>query len=254
MSTKFFTNQEGNSLLKKFEGVFANIPSIQHFDALVGYFRASGYFKVRPFLDNIPEIRVLVGINVDQLMKRYHDRGQYYLENPAETKEAFLGSIIQDIEQADYDEVTERGIIQFIDDLIKEKIELRAHPKQTIHAKVYIFRPANFSGRGLAGNFLEVAEIWLENKIAIRYLVLSSFNRQPNGTASDMGPQDKWLTIEDLSSYLKMSRTKLYQIAQKGELPGSKIGTQWRFDREEIDDWVKSKRPVADKKSTWGTK
>jgi excisionase family DNA binding protein len=91
-----------------------------------------------------------------------------------------------------------------------------------------------------AGNSLEVVEIWLENRIAIRYLVLSSFNRQPNGTASDMDPQNKWLTIEDLSSYLKMSRTKLYQMAQKGELPGSKIGTQWRFDRDRIDEWMES--------------
>ncbi len=35
-----------------------------------------------------------------------------------------------------------------------------------------------------------------------------------------------------------MSRSKLYQMAQKGELPGSKIGTQWRFDREKIDAWM----------------
>ena len=59
MSSKFFTNQGGNSLLKKFEGVFENIESIRHFDALVGYFRASGYFKIRPFLDKIPKIRIL---------------------------------------------------------------------------------------------------------------------------------------------------------------------------------------------------
>lgn len=31
MPTKFFTNQEDNSLLKKFEGVFTNIESIRHF-------------------------------------------------------------------------------------------------------------------------------------------------------------------------------------------------------------------------------
>ena len=49
---------------------------------------------------------------------------------------------------------------------------------------------------------------------------------------TDMESQDKWLTIEELSGYLKMSRSKLYQMAQKGELPGSKIGTQWRFDRD----------------------
>ena len=142
MPTKFFTNQDDNSLLKKFEGVFTHVQSIRHFDALVGYFRASGYFKIRPFLNNIPKIRILVGINVDLLMKKYHDKGQLYLESPEETKSALLDDMIKNIQDADYDEVTENGIIQFIEDLISDKIELRAHPKKKIHAKVYIFRPA----------------------------------------------------------------------------------------------------------------
>jgi len=145
MNTKFFTNQDDNSLLKKFEGVFTNIASIRHFDALVGYFRTSGYFKVRAFLDKIPKIRILVGINVDQLIKKYHDKGQLYLENPDETKADFLNEIIKNIQEANYDEVTEKGILQFIDDLVSGKIELRAHPKKKIHAKVYIFRPATFN-------------------------------------------------------------------------------------------------------------
>ncbi len=145
MSTKFFTNQSGNSLLQKFEGVFSNVESIRCFDALVGYFRASGYFKVREFLDKIPQIRILVGINVDQLTKKYHDKGQYFLANPDETKNDFLTDTIKNIQEADYDEVTEKGIIQFIEDLLSGKIELRAHPKQKIHAKVYIFRPVNFN-------------------------------------------------------------------------------------------------------------
>ena len=145
MPTKFFTNQNDNSLLKKFEGVFTNIESIRHFDALVGYFRTSGYFKVRAFLDRIPKIRILVGINVDQLIKKYHDKGQLYLENPDETKADFLQEIIKNIQEANYDEVTEKGILQFIDDLVSGKIELRAHPKKKIHAKVYIFRPATFN-------------------------------------------------------------------------------------------------------------
>lgn len=145
MPTKFFTNQDENSLLRKFEGVFENCKSIRHFDALVGYFRTSGYFKVRPFLDNIPSIRILVGINVDKLIKKYHDKGQLFLDNPAETKESFLNEIINNIQDANYDEITEEGIIQFIEDLTNGKIELRAHPKKKIHAKVYIFRPASFN-------------------------------------------------------------------------------------------------------------
>ena len=132
MPTKFFTNQNDNSLLKKFEGVFTNIESIRHFDALVGYFRTSGYFKVRAFLDKIPKIRILVGINVDQLIKKYHDKGQLYLENPDETKADFLDEIIKNIQEANYDEVTEKGILQFIDDFtfnIALKI-MQVHPRK----------------------------------------------------------------------------------------------------------------------------
>ena len=63
MSTKFFTNHEANTLLKKLEGVFEHNKDIEVFDALVGYFRASGYFAIRPFLNRVPKVRVLVGID-----------------------------------------------------------------------------------------------------------------------------------------------------------------------------------------------
>lgn len=56
---------------------------------------------------------------------------------------------------------------------------------------------------------------------------------------------DKWLTIDELAEYLKLSRTKLYRMAQAGEIPAYKVGVQWRFNREEIDDWVTSQRPGA---------
>jgi excisionase family DNA binding protein len=55
--------------------------------------------------------------------------------------------------------------------------------------------------------------------------------------------QDKWLTIDELADYLKMGRTKLYRMAQEGNIPASKVGNQWRFDREEIDEWMKRQRP-----------
>ncbi len=58
---------------------------------------------------------------------------------------------------------------------------------------------------------------------------------------------DKWLTIDELAAYLKMGRTKLYTMAQKGEIPGDKIGSQSRFDREEIDAWIKSGRAAKRK-------
>lgn len=49
-----------------------------------------------------------------------------------------------------------------------------------------------------------------------------------------------WLDFEHLTAYLKMPRSTLYRLVQKGELPGHKVGRSWRFDREDIDKWIKS--------------
>jgi len=57
--------------------------------------------------------------------------------------------------------------------------------------------------------------------------------------------QHKWMTIDELADYLKMGRTKLYRMAQECEIPASKIGNQWRFDREEIDEWMRKQRPTS---------
>lgn len=56
---------------------------------------------------------------------------------------------------------------------------------------------------------------------------------------------DKWLTVKEVAAYLKLSTDLVYKFAQHGKIPVSKIGNQWRFDREEIDAWVKAQRPNA---------
>jgi superfamily II DNA/RNA helicase len=145
MSNKFFTNSEENTLIKKFEGVFTFNPNIQNFDALVGYFRASGYFRIRPFLDKVPNIRILVGINIDKMLADAQKEGLEFFKNHEKTKEDFIIKIQEDIEKANYDKDTEKGILQFIDDLIEKKIQIKAHPEKKIHAKVYILRPEPFN-------------------------------------------------------------------------------------------------------------
>lgn len=54
---------------------------------------------------------------------------------------------------------------------------------------------------------------------------------------------DKWLTIDEIAQYLQVSTVKLYKLCQKGKLPASKVGGQWRFDLKEIDTWVRQQRP-----------
>ena len=68
-NAKFFTNRENNTLYGKFAGILENNVSIDRFDAVVGYLRASGYFKIRKFLSRMKKVRILVGINTDKYIE-----------------------------------------------------------------------------------------------------------------------------------------------------------------------------------------
>ncbi len=48
--------------------------------------------------------------------------------------------------------------------------------------------------------------------------------------------------VESLAKYLGVSGRTIYRLAEKGELPGSKVGRQWRFEKAAIDQWVKDQR------------
>ncbi len=58
-----------------------------------------------------------------------------------------------------------------------------------------------------------------------------------------------WLTIEDLASYLKKPKSTLYKLVVARRLRGYKVGRSWRFDREEVDSWVKSHKPRPTKRA-----
>jgi superfamily II DNA/RNA helicase len=139
MSTKFFTNEADNTLLKKFEGVF-EYKNIHFFDALVGYFRASGYFQIRPFIEKASQIRILTGINVDKLVLEAQKNGIMFEADAHLSKDDFFKDVKKNIQHAEYSKTVEDGMLQFIEDLVKGKVQLRVHPKQNIHAKIYIFR------------------------------------------------------------------------------------------------------------------
>jgi len=49
---------------------------------------------------------------------------------------------------------------------------------------------------------------------------------------------DTWLTVKEVTQYLKLSPDLIYKLAQQGKIPASKVGTAWRFKREKIDQWM----------------
>ena len=48
----------------------------------------------------------------------------------------------------------------------------------------------------------------------------------------------KILTMDELSAYLRISKSTLYKLAVEGKLPGQKVGKRWRFHKGAIDAWV----------------
>ena len=46
------------------------------------------------------------------------------------------------------------------------------------------------------------------------------------------------MTIEEVAAYLRVSERTVYDWAQKGQLPGGKLGTTWRFKRSDVEGWV----------------
>lgn len=53
------------------------------------------------------------------------------------------------------------------------------------------------------------------------------------------------MTLEEVASYLRLSKDTVYRMAQRGRIPASKVGMQWRFRREDVDQWLDKNRNVA---------
>jgi PTS system nitrogen regulatory IIA component len=49
---------------------------------------------------------------------------------------------------------------------------------------------------------------------------------------------DNIMTLEEVAKYLKMKPQTIYLWAQKGSIPAVKLGKEWRFRRDVIDEWL----------------
>ncbi|MBC8436415.1 MAG: helix-turn-helix domain-containing protein [Candidatus Omnitrophica bacterium] len=53
------------------------------------------------------------------------------------------------------------------------------------------------------------------------------------------------IDIDELAGYLKLKRQTIYNWLHEGKISGMKVGGVWRFDRKEIDNWLKSRRRLS---------
>lgn len=53
---------------------------------------------------------------------------------------------------------------------------------------------------------------------------------------------EKLLTLQQIAQRFQISETTLYKLVRNGKIPAIKIGNQWRFKMEDIEEWLESQK------------
>jgi excisionase family DNA binding protein len=46
------------------------------------------------------------------------------------------------------------------------------------------------------------------------------------------------MTLEEVAAYLHVHQSTLYRLLKAQSIPAFKLGSDWRFNRESIDQWI----------------
>lgn len=144
-NTKFTTNEDGESTLERKLKTYLH--DTEFFEVLVGYFYTSGFYKIYKSLENVKEIRILIGISTDyktySLMEEA--KSTELRLNDEKTKELFSEKLIDEMNYSEDSLDVEEGILKFIEWLQTGKLKIKTYPYDRIHAKLYIMTYDEYS-------------------------------------------------------------------------------------------------------------
>jgi excisionase family DNA binding protein len=53
---------------------------------------------------------------------------------------------------------------------------------------------------------------------------------------------DEILTLAEVAQMLKVAGKTVYTMAQRGEVPAFKVRGQWRFKRDDLNQWIEQQK------------
>ena len=62
-----------------------------------------------------------------------------------------------------------------------------------------------------------------------------------NRTKTVSSGRKKVMNLREVAGYLGVHTSTIYKHAQKGTIPAFKIGSDWRFPKKYIDQWIDEK-------------
>ena len=48
-----------------------------------------------------------------------------------------------------------------------------------------------------------------------------------------------FLTVKEVAQYLRVNEYTVYRLVNQKKIPAYKVGSQWRFKRSVLDEWLK---------------
>jgi len=186
MSSKFFTNQGTNTLENRLKDILSHY-SVEYLEFLIGYFRISGFVKIAPYLANIKKAKILVGINVDNIIADAKTKGKMpNLFDADGFKKSFKEEQKEVLAKAEYSKEVDESVEILLVMLEQNRLELKISKDKNIHSKIYILREepkpnhdgtldyrgsvitgsSNLSQNGLSGNYEFNVELRDSDEIA----------------------------------------------------------------------------------------
>jgi excisionase family DNA binding protein len=68
---------------------------------------------------------------------------------------------------------------------------------------------------------------------------------QANASDSDKPAttlRDQYLTVHEVAAALKVHHTTIYRMLKKREIPAFRVGSDWRFSKHAIEQWIAAKQ------------
>jgi len=51
---------------------------------------------------------------------------------------------------------------------------------------------------------------------------------------------DRWLSVEEIAEHLGVKRDTVYKWISRKGMPAHKAGRLWKFQKDEVDQWVRT--------------
>ena len=132
-----FTNKNENGI-KLSDRLNTVLTNSKYFDVLVGYFRITGFYLLKEQLEDVEEIRILIGLGTDIETVKAVDIFELSGANAVHK--------IQEVVKEEFNSTTddnldmENGVVKFCEWINSGKLKIRMCYEQNVHAKLYIIR------------------------------------------------------------------------------------------------------------------